>query len=654
MEHTETAPYGSWPSPISAALVAAGGTGLSGPAVRTDPDGRTEVWWAELRPSEGGRSVLVRRLPGGDRTDMIAAPWSARTRVHEYGGGAWFLGATAAYFSNWDDQRLYRLEPGAEPQPITPEPEHHHGLRYADGVESPDGKWVVAVQESHPLVGEATNEIVVVPADGSQPPRVIVTGSDFVMAPRVSPDGRWLSWLRWDHPNMPWDGTELCAAPLFEGFRVGNTQVVAGGPDEAVHAANWTSDDRLVFSTDVSGWWNLHTWLPGDPKSVPLTTLEGSEIGSPAWVFGVQPWTELPDGRFVAVETVAAVDRFVLIASDGRVQPLGSPYVAVSGLVASRLGELMAVAQTKIDLPSVVEIAPGGQTFAYRPSDQLDVDPRWCSTAEPIEFPVGGGRVSHAFFYAPTGVDQGGGPEEKPPLIVIGHGGPTSHASPILNLKIQYWTSRGFAVVDVNYGGSTGFGRAYRRLLDRAWGVVDVQDCIAAATFLADAGRVDPQRMAIRGGSAGGFTVLACLTGSQVFSAGTSLYGVADLEALARDTHKFESRYLDGLIGAYPAERAVYQERSPINHTDRLSCPLLVLQGTEDEIVPPNQARAIVAALAAKHIPHAALYFEGEQHGFRREENIIRSLEAELWFYGRVFGFEPADNIEPIEGAVGL
>lgn len=655
-----TEPYGSWPSPLSAAQVAEGGTGLSGPAVRPDADGRTEVWWAELRPSEGGRSVLVRRRSGGEPVDMLAAPWSARTRVHEYGGGAWFLGKTAVYFSNWDDQRLYRFDDERpDPQPLTPEPERQHGLRYADGVESPDGRWVVAVQETHPIAGEAINEIVVLPADGSEPPRVIVAGTDFVMAPRISPDGRWLSWIRWNHPDMPWDSTELCAAPLFDGFRLGNTQVVAGGPSESVHGANWASDERLVFSTDASGWWNLSVWRPGEQKPTPLTALVGSEIGSPPWVFGVQQWAELPDGRLLAVETTRGTDRFVVVSTEGRTQPLGTPYVSVGGLVVSHLGELIAVAQTKIDLPAVVEIAPGGQTFTHRPSDELGIDPRWYSVAEPIEFPTAEGRTAYGFLYEPTGPDRSvgtGGEDgaEKPPLIVIGHGGPTAHSAPVLNLKIQYWTSRGFAVVDVNYGGSTGHGRDYRRLLDRSWGIVDVQDCIAAATWLAAAGNVDPGRMAIRGGSAGGFTVLACLTSSTVFAAGTSLYGVADLEALARDTHKFESRYLDGLIGAYPAEQALYQERSPINHIGSLSCPLLVLQGTEDEIVPPNQAEAIVASLAAKGIPHAAIYFEGEQHGFRRAENIVRSLEAELWFYGRVFGFEPADSIEPVAGAVGL
>ncbi len=653
-------PYGTWPSPISAALVAAGGVGISGPAVRQDADGQTEVWWAELRPSDGGRSVLVRRKAGGACEDMLPAPYSARSRVHEYGGGAWCLGQSAVYFSNWDDQQLYRLEPGTDPVALTPGTTQPHQLRYADMCESADGEWLVAVQESHSDDGsEASNEIVAIPTDGSAPPRVVASGTDFVSAPRLSADQRWLSWVRWDHPKMPWDSTELCAAPLFEDFRVGNVQVVSGGSDQAVHGANWTADGRLVFSNDQSGYWNLHQWRPGEQAETAITSLDDAEIGHPPWVFGIQQWTELANGRLAAVVTKDAADSLALIENDGRVTAIASPFVAVAGLAATPTDELVVVGQTKIDLTAVVELAPSGHRFDHRPADTLSddngpIDPRWFSVAEPFDFESAGGRQSHAFFYRPTGHELSGPPDEKPPLIVMGHGGPTSHTAPVLGLKIQYWTSRGFAVVDVNYGGSTGFGRDYRQLLNDAWGIVDVEDCIAAAQKLAADGKVDGSRMAIRGGSAGGFTVLAALTGSDVFSAGTSLYGVADLEALAADTHKFESRYLDGLIGPYPEAKSIYEERSPINHTDGFSCPLLVLQGTEDEIVPPNQSEAIVAALADKNIPHAAIYFEGEQHGFRKAENIIRSLEAELWFYGRVFGFAPADDIEPVAGAVGL
>jgi dipeptidyl aminopeptidase/acylaminoacyl peptidase len=646
--------YGAWPSPVSAALVAAGGIGVGGPATRGD-----EVWWSELRPSEGGRVVLVRRVGDGMPADALPAPWSARTRVHEYGGGAWWLGPDCLYFTDWSDQRLYRLDDGGrQPRPLTPEPPTHHGWRYADGAVSPDGRWVACVREDHTGSGEPRNEVVLVAADGSTAPLVVVSGPDFVAAPRWSPDGTHLSWLEWDHPRMPWDGTELrvCSVTADDPSSdplVGPAFTVAGGPEVSVVGPAWTTDGRLVFSSDRTGWWNLEAWRPGDDP-VALTS-EAAEIGGPAWVFGTRPWAELADGRLAVVVTEAAVDHLAVWSPDGSLRRLDTPFTAIGGVAAGTTGRIVVVAASATALTHVAEVDPDdGTVVVHRPADDIGVDPAWFSVAEPVEFPSAGGRTAHAFLYRPTAPGITGPAGERPPLIVIGHGGPTAHTQPVLSLKIQYWTSRGFAVVDVNYGGSTGYGRPYRRLLDAAWGIVDVEDCTAAARHLADSGVVDPDRLAIRGGSAGGFTTLAALEASAVFAAGTSLYGVADLEALARDTHKFESRYLDGLIGPYPAARAVYAERSPINHTDRLSCPLLVLQGLEDEIVPPNQAEAIVAALAAKGIPHAYLAFEGEQHGFRRAETIVRSLEAELWFYGRVFGFEPADPIEPVAGAVGL
>lgn len=647
-------PYGSWPSPISAALVAAGGIGVGGPVARGD-----EVWWSELRPSEGGRVVLVRRSGSDPATDVLAAPWSARTRVHEYGGGAWWLGRDAVFFAHWGDQRLYRLDEGAgEPVAITPEPPTAHAWRFADGRVSPDGRWVACVREDHTEdPHEPRNEIVLVPVDGSRVPVVVVTGPDFVAAPRWSPDGGHLAWIQWDHPRMPWDGTELRAAAVQAESEVpalGPPLRVAGGADESLVGGDWTSDGRLVSSTDRTGWWNLVSWRPGAQGITTITDID-AEIGGPQWVFGLQPWVELRDGRLAVVVTEAAVDHLAVVDADGAVRRLDTPHTAVQGLAATAAGGVLVVGASPDSLTAVDEVDPDtGVVTQHRPPDDVGIDRVWFSSPEHIEFPSGGGRSAHAFLYRPAAPDLEAPPGQRPPLIVIGHGGPTSHTVAALSLKVQFWTSRGFAVVDVNYGGSTGHGRPYRRLLDDAWGIVDVEDCIAAARHLADSGVVDPARLAIRGGSAGGFTVLAALTGSDVFAAGTSLYGVADLEALARDTHKFESRYLDGLVGPYPEGRDVYVERSPIHHTDRLSTPLLVLQGLEDEIVPPNQAEAIVAALADKGVPHAYLAFEGEQHGFRRAETIIRSLEAELWFYGRVFGFEPADTIEPIDGAVGV
>ena len=655
--------YGSWPSPLSAAALAAGATRLGAPAVR---DG--EVWWSELRPAEGGRSVLVRAaLAGGPDgpgpVDALPADLSARTQAHEYGGGAWWLGRDAVYVANWSDQRLYRLAGDGTAVPLTPEPPRPRAWRYADGVEHPDGGWVVCVRERHvddggAALDEAVNELVAIPTDqpGSEarPLEADADRADFVAAPRVSPDGRWMSWIRWNHPDMPWDGTELCVAPVFNGLRLGNVQVVAGGRGEAIQGPNWTSTGDLVFSTDRSGFWNLHAWTPGSDADRALTSLDGSEIGGPQWVFGIQQWVERSDGRLVVVETVDATDRLAVV-EDGRCHPLVTDLVDVTGLAATTGGTVVVTGASPAATATVVELDEGGHPVAvHRSPDDVGLDESWISRAEPIRCPAVAGHDVHAFFYPPTGSGLTGEEGERPPLVVMGHGGPTSHTTPALNLRIQYWTSRGFAVVDVNYGGSSGFGRAYRRLLDDAWGVVDVDDCIAVARHLAATGRVDGDRMVIRGGSAGGFTVLSALIRSEAFAAGTSLYGVVDLEALARDTHKFESRYLDGLVGPYPERLDRYHERSPIHHTDGLSSPLLVLQGLEDEVVPPNQAEAIVAAVAAKGIPHAYVAFEGEQHGFRQADNIVRAFEVELWFYGRVLGFAPADQVEAPQGAVDL
>lgn len=671
--------YGSWSSPLSAELLAAGGVGVGGASSRINADGSTEIWWSEGRSTEAGRSVLVRKMADGTTVDAIAAPWSARTAVHEYGGGSSFHGPEHVYFSNWDDQRIYRIaadtagtdgDDGAEPEAISPEPEEARAWRYADGRVSPDGAWIVAVGEDHHAAvveehGEAVNSLVALPADGGEP-LLLSSKTDFVAAPRFSPDGRWLSWYSWNHPDMPWDATTLCAAPVWQSakeLRLGNVKVVAGGADVSVHGADWTADGRLVYSDDRTGWWNLYSWMPGDNQDSALTSLDGCEIGTPPWVFGLQQWTETADGRLFAIITRDAADSLAEVR-DGELVPVAFDAAGFTSL--STVGDQLLLVATHGDgLPTIVTLDPSAPELGgpdpsqvVRVADELGFDPAWFAPAQPISF-ESNGRTSHAFFYGPTGVDVAGdsfaqGAGELPPLVVIGHGGPTSHTDPSLNLKIQYWTTRGFAVVDVNYGGSSGFGRAYRQLLNKAWGIVDVEDCVNAAKHLAAQGRVDPKRMAIRGGSAGGFTVLTALIQTDVFSAGTSLYGVADLEALATDTHKFEARYLDGMIGPYPEDKAVYEARSPINHTDGFSCPLLVLQGTEDAVVPPNQAEAIVAAVAAKGIPHASIMFEGEQHGFRRSENIVRSLEAELWFYGRVFGFAPADEIEPIADAVGL
>ncbi|MGI9594568.1 MAG: prolyl oligopeptidase family serine peptidase, partial [Acidimicrobiales bacterium] len=573
-------PFGSWPSPISADLVAAGGVGIAGPAVRrtgAEPGGPGETFWSELRPSEGGRSVLVSRHGEGPAADRLPPPWSARTRVHEYGGGAWWLGDDRLYFAEWSDQRLYRLaiantggntgeaETATEPEPVTAEPSVPAGWRYADGRVHPEGQWLACVREDHHGIGEgdkteAANEIVGISLSGGiEDPVVMVTGADFVAAPRFSPDGRWLSWVQWDHPNMPWETTSLCAAPVFANMRLGNVQVIAGAPvedttgpagatgpgietSESVHGADWTSDGRLVFSSDRNGFWNLYSWSPTGSDTTTLTSLEGAEIGGPCWNFGVKRWTELEDGRLAVAVTTAAVDSLAVVevnrgtAAAGALTPIAVDGIAtVSGLATSGRSRITVVAAGPQSATAVLEVdVDNGDIAVVRPADETGVDRAWFSVPEAIEY-RSADRRSNAFFYPPTGLDMSGPEEARPPLIIMGHGGPTAHAQPSLNLKVQYWTSRGFAVVDVNYGGSSGFGRAYRDLLCDSWGIVDVEDCINAARHLAASGRVDGERLAIRGGSAGGFTVLAALVHSDDFAAGTSLYGVADLTALAAD-----------------------------------------------------------------------------------------------------------------------
>jgi len=671
-----TLAYGTWPSPLTAATMAAGVVGVSGAASVGD-----RVWWLELRPTEGGRLVLVSRERGpqgpvGEAIDMVAEPYSARNRVHEYGGGAWWPGTDSVYFTNWSDQRIYRIPTAVpdsdtggpvEPQAITPEAPTTHGWRYADGREHPDGGWLACVRERHlePTDDEPhpepLNELVAVATDGDESePRVLGLGvgetaqADFVASPRFSPDGRWLSWIRWNHPQMPWDGTQLCVAPVFGGMRLGNIQVIAGSAHESINGTSWTSNGQLVYSSDRSGWWNLHRWTPGSPGDETITHLVGSEIGAPQWNFGVQQWAELAEDRLVAIVTTDAVDSLVIVEQDGSLTGVETPFVSFASIATTNSGTILVVGASPQSLAEPVEIGPDGSIIGrYRPPSGMGIDPAWFSVARPITVEANG-RTAHAFIYPPTAPGINAPEGELPPLVVMGHGGPTAHSNPALNVKAQYWSSRGFAVADVNYGGSTGFGRAYRQLLNDNWGIVDVEDCVAVAVEAAKQGLVDGDRLAIRGGSAGGFTVLKALIDSDVFSAGTNLFGVADLEALATDTHKFESRYLDGMIGPYPEARETYIKRSPIHHVDGLSCPLLVLQGLEDEIVPPNQSEAIVAAVAAKNIPHAYVAFEGEQHGFRQAKNIIRSFEVELWFYGKVFGFTPADEIEAPEGAVGL
>jgi dipeptidyl aminopeptidase/acylaminoacyl peptidase len=650
----EVAPYGSWRSPIAPADVARGGRRLGGATLAADG----AVWWAEGRPAEGGRSALMRRPAGGAPEEVTPAGTNVRARVHEYGGGAWkLLGPELVVYTDFADQRLYRLELGGTPVAITPEPDRPAGLRYADFELTPDGKTLFCVREVHDDGPEPENEIVALTLDGSMRTEVVAAGRDFYASPRVSPDGLWLCFICWDHPNMPWDGTELWVAPARD---PGAARPLAGGSRESIFAPAWDSQDRLRFVSDRDGWWNLYRTVadlgaPDADRDLPPVeqlSAERADLGYPQWVFGMQTHVELEDGTLVVIRTEEAIERlFALDGGGGALRDLGLPYTSFgTPALSARGGRVAFTAASPLSEAEVLVLdVAAGTTESIRSAADETVDPALVSEPRAIEFPSGDGDTAHAFYYPPANADFVGPEDERPPLIVVSHGGPTAHVTPALDSEFLFWTSRGFGVVDVNYRGSTGFGRAYRDKLQGTWGVVDTEDCVAAATHLADTGEVDGKRLAIRGGSAGGYATLCALVFHDEFAAGASYYGVADTETLARDTHKFESRYLDGLIGPYPERADLYRERSPIHFVERLSAAVILFQGLEDEIVPPNQAEAMIAAMAANGIPHAYLAFEGEQHGFRRSETEIRCLEAELYFYGRILGFEPADELQPVE-----
>jgi dipeptidyl aminopeptidase/acylaminoacyl peptidase len=659
-------PHGSWATPITSELVVEAAAGLGEVALDGD-----DVWWSEQRPNEGGRTQLVRWRPATGPADVLPDGANARTGVHEYGGGAWWVRGGRLWYADWADQRLRQVDVGdrgaeGDPAPITPEPEVPRGDRWADGDLDPSGRWLVVVREHHRPGGtpaDVVNELVVVDTAGELAPRVLVAGPDFVSDPRFSPDGRRLAWLQWDHPDMPWDGTELCVTDLrWSGIGPGlmHVEVVAGqsgelGNGESVFQPRWAADGSLWFVSDRTGWWNLYRWVDAVPRgAVEATVLMDAEIGAPQWVFGQSRYAFLDGDRVAFAYQRDGFDHLAVRGVDGLVRDLDVPYTSVASVTAAG-DRVVFVGASATAEPAVVRVTVSGTAVAggpevLRPPRDLGLDPAWFSVPEPISFPTSGGRTAHALFYPPTNPEAAGPAGEAPPLLVLIHGGPTVAARPMLQLRTQYWTSRGFAVVDVNYGGSTGYGRTYRNQLRDAWGVVDLDDCEAAARWLGEQGRVDPARLCIRGGSAGGYTTLAALAFRDTFAAGASHYGVADLEALATETHKFESRYLDGLIGPYPAARDVYVARSPIHHVDGFDRPLAVFQGLEDEIVPPNQAEMIVEALRSRGVPVAYVPFEGEQHGFRRAENIRAALDGELSFYAQVFGFAlpPGEGITPI------
>jgi len=638
------APYGAWSSPITPAMLAAASMRLGQVAVA---DGL--VYWTETRPDEAGRTALVRGDAFGEPQDVVPATFGVRTKVHEYGGGAFVVRGDTVFFSNFADQRLYRHTPGAgEPVPITPETGGAH--RYADGRLTADGRWWIGVRERHEgpnVPADVHNELVALPTDGAAEPRILAGGRDFYADPRISPDGRRVSFLAWDLPWMPWDGTELFVADLGEGPTLGEPRLVAGRDgEESIWQPSWGPDGDLYWASDRSGWWNLERDHGGERQI--LHPAEG-EFGAPLWNLGSSTFAFLGDGRIVCLRTAGGVDHLgILDPETGELTDMDLPQTAIPRPTVAAEGTAVAfIGASAATAPQVVLLDLTTRAVeVLRESSRLDVDASVLSTPEPIAFPTEGDRDAYAYFYPPANGAFLAPKGERPPLIVMSHGGPTGQADPSLDAETQFWTSRGFAVVDVNYGGSSGFGRAYRQRLNGMWGVVDTDDCINAARHLAREGRVDGDRLLIRGGSAGGYTTLCALTFHDDFAAGASYFGIADLVPFAAGgTHKFECMYEHTLVGPWPEAEALYRERSPINSIELLSTPTLVLQGAEDEIVPPAQAELIVGALRDKGLPHAYLLFEGEQHGFRMAGSIRRSAEAELSFYAQILGFEPGDPI---------
>jgi dipeptidyl aminopeptidase/acylaminoacyl peptidase len=634
---TKTAPFGSWRSPITSDLIVAQSISLSD--VRLDGG---HVYWLEGRPQEQGRSVVVRADADGGQTDVTPAPYNARTRVHEYGGGSWTVREGTVYFCNFADGRLYRQAPDASaPVALTPEPPaRDRQWRFADGViDHRRNRWI-GVREDHTLGGEPVNAIVAVDLDGnSEAGRVLARGHDFYSSPRLSPDGNRLAWLAWDHPNMPWNGTMLYLAAIGADGVPGDPQLIAGGATESIFQPEWSPDGaRLAFVSDRSGWWNLYA-LELATRAISALAPMVAEFGAPQWVFGMATYAFTAPDRIICSYLQGGLGRLaVLDLTRGKLTPLDTPFTEFGSVRAD--GEHVVFRAGAADRPAgivMLDLGPGRHTVLKKATDILDradlnlAD--YLTKAESVEFPTTDGETAFGLFYSPHNPDYAGVDGERPPLLVKCHGGPTSAASSTLNLGIQFWTSRGIAVLDVNYRGSTGFGRAYRDRLHLTWGVVDVDDCVHGASFLAARGRIDGKRCVISGGSAGGYTTLAALTFRDFFQGGASYYGVSDATALARDTHKFESRYLDWLIGPYPQEEARYRERSPLYHADRLSKPVIFFQGDEDAVVPPNQTEAMVDALRRKGNPVGYFLFAGEQHGFRKSANIQRCLDAELAFY---------------------
>jgi dipeptidyl aminopeptidase/acylaminoacyl peptidase len=641
---TITAPYGSWRSPITADLIVGDAVGFWLATITLDGE---DTYWTEIRPKEQGRSVIVRCDAQGNLSDINPEPFSASTRVHEYGGGAFTVRDGIVYFSNFDDNRLYRQKPGAQPEPVTAADPN---LRYADFIVARGRNRLIAVREDHSISGqEPVNTLVAINLDGGEQ-EVIAAGNDFYSNPRLSPDGTHLAYLSWNHPNMPWDGTDLWLAEVGTLGGVSNARRIAGGKREAIFQPAWSPDGTLYFVSDRTGWWNLYR-RRGEVIE-PVTQME-AELGTTLPMFGTSTYAFSDSGDIVAaVNSGGSMSLDTIDAQSGEMRRLDLPFTAF-GWIQAQDGRAVFLAGSPTMPSSVVQLDLRSVAFeVLKPSRTVPVDEAYLSRPEPIEFPTENGKTAYGLYYAPRNKDYAAPAGEQPPLIVSAHGGPIDQTTATLNLGLigpQFWTSRGFAVVDVNYGGSSGYGREFRERIYGQWGVVDVDDSVNAARYLAQEGKADENRLIIHGGSAGGYTTLAALAFKDVFAAGASYFGLADLEAWVRTTHKFEAHFLDQLVGPYPECADLYHDRSPVTHADRIDRPVILFQGLEDRVVPPQQAEIIVEALERRGIPYAYMAYEGEGHGFRRAENIKRTLTDELYFYSRVFGLELPDKVPPVD-----
>jgi len=633
----KTKPYGSWKSPITGKSLVQSSLRLG----QLQIDGE-KVVWTEGRPSEKGRTALMESSGARDIQELSQPEWDVRTRAHEYGGGAFLVDQARRFYVDNRDQQIYEILDDGSRRQIS----YTDNFRYADLTLDAKRQQLYAIGEGHTDPEITKNMLLRIPLDGGKQV-VIAEGHDFYSNPELSPDGGQLAFITWDHPDMPWDGTQLWLGKLDSEGGLHQLQKIAGGPEESIFQPLWDPSGKLYFVSDQNGWWNIYEYSDGSITSV--YEME-AEFGLPQWVFGMSTYAVTATGKLLANFRDMTGSHLIQIDVElGTSQKLELPYTDIDqirgagnlatfiGRTSEQPGEIVA-----LDLSSE-------EIHILRKASETDLEAGYVSKPELISFEPRVGELTYAWYYAPQNPMYQAPLNEKPPLIVLSHGGPTAYSSGAFSLVVQYWTTRGFAIVDVNYSGSTGFGRQYRERLNGTWGIRDVEDCSAAAQHLCKLGQVDSGRLIIKGGSAGGYTTLAALTFTDVFKAGASYYGIGDLELLASDTHKFESRYLDRLVGEYPQDLQVYQERSPIQHVDQLDCPVIFLQGLDDPVVPPNQAETMVAALRDKGIPVAYVPFAGESHGFRQASTIVKAIESEFYFYSKIFGIEPADSLEGIE-----